>query len=43
MTGSAATWGSQIKMIAGLLVLASLSLTHPVYAEDKEVVTQSAI
>ena len=43
MTGRVAKQGSQIKKIAGLLALTSLSLMHPAYAEDKEVVTQSAI
>jgi hypothetical protein len=40
---SSASWGCRIKMVAGFLILASLSLTYPAYAEDKEVVTQSAI
>ena len=43
MTGSVAKRGGQIIKIAGLLALASLSLAHPANAEDKEVVTQSAI
>jgi len=43
LIGSIAKRGSQILKVAGLLVLASLSLTRPANAEVKEVVTQSAI
>ena len=43
MIGSLAKWVSQIKKIAGLLVLAPLCLSHYAFAADKEVVTQSAI
>jgi hypothetical protein len=43
LISSVVTWGGQIKKIAGLLACASLYLAYPAYAEDKEVVTQSAI
>ena len=43
MINSVAKLGNQVIKVAGLLVLASLSLTHYAFAEDKEVVTQSAI
>jgi hypothetical protein len=43
LIGSVAKRGSQIIKVAGLLALASLILTHPANAEDKEVVTQSSI
>jgi hypothetical protein len=43
LINSVAKRGSQILKVAGLLVLASLSLTRPAHAEVKEVVTRSAI